>query len=147
MFGEITWAFLRLFGGRSERQADRWIVSAVEYPPADAVSQPLIVQDQIANRIRQLVALPAALAPAGTLALAFRRRRAGGLDRVGSGAELVRGDVRHHRRLTGSKCGMTRRSAQIPGRRHRMAARRAGLGHRDLAAYPCPCLLNGMTRP
>jgi hypothetical protein len=45
-------------------------VSAVEYRPADVVSQPLIVQDKIANRIRQLVALPATLEPAGTLARA-----------------------------------------------------------------------------
>ena len=50
--------------------------SAVEYRPADVVSQPLIVQDEIAYRIRKLVALPAALEPAGTLALAFRRGRA-----------------------------------------------------------------------
>src|SRR6476620_9416110 len=109
---------------------------AVEYRPADVVSQPLIVQDKIANRIRQLLALPAALEPATTLALPFTRSRARGLDRVGCRAELVRGDVRDHRRLTGSIRGMARRSAQIPGRRHRMAACRAGIGHGDLAAHP-----------
>jgi hypothetical protein len=50
--------------------------SAVEYRPADVVSQPLIIQDKIANRIWQLVALPAALEPAGTLALSFWCSRA-----------------------------------------------------------------------
>ena len=124
----------------------RWILAAVEHRPADVVAQPLIVQDQLADRLRQLVALPAALAPAGPLALAFRRRRARRLDRVGGGSELVRGDVGDRRRLPGSIRGMARRAAQIPGRRHRMARRRAGLDHRDLAAHPGPRLLNSVTR-
>ena len=96
--------------------------SAVEHRPADVVSQPLIVQDQFANRIRELFALPTALEPAGALTLASGSRRTRGLDRVGRSTELVCGDMRHHRRLAGSICGMARRSAQIPGRRHRMAA-------------------------
>src|SRR5262249_48076667 len=107
---------------------------------------PLIVQDKSANRIRQLVALPAALEPTGTLALAFRCSRPRGLDRVGCGAKLMRGDVRDHSGLTGSIRGMARRSAQIPARPHRMTARRASLSHRDLAARPCPGLLNRVTR-
>ena len=69
-----------------------------------------------------------------------------GLDRVGGGAELVRGNVRDRRGLTGSIRGMARCSAQIPGRRHRMASRRSSLRHRDLAARPCAGLLNGVTR-
>ena len=81
------------------------------------------------------------------LALAFRRGRARGLDRVGCSAELVRGDVRDRRGLTGSIRGMARRSAQIPGSRYGMAGRRAGLGHPDLAPCPCSSLLNGVTRP
>lgn len=84
--------------------------SAVEYRPADVVSQSLIVQDKVANRIRQLVALPVAFEPTGTPALAFRRSRARGLDRVSCGAELVRGDVRNYCRLTGSIGCKTRRS-------------------------------------
>src|SRR5438552_13668175 len=117
---------IRARGVGSKRLLGSWAVlahasrpSAVEYRPADVVSQPLIVQDKSANRIRQLVALPAALEPAPTLVLAFRRSRAHGLDRVGCGAELVRGDVRDRRRLTGSIRGVALRSAQIPGRRHR----------------------------
>lgn len=122
-----------------------WLTS--KYRPAHVIASSLIIKHQFANFIGELFALPAALEPAGTLALAFRRSRAHGLDRVSCGAELVRGDVRDRRRLTGSIRGMARRSAQIPGRRHRMAGRRAGLGHRDLAARPCPSLLNGVTRP
>ena len=121
--------------------------SAVEYRPADVVSQALIVQDQNANRIRQLVALPAALEPAGMLALALRRSRARGLDRVCRGAELVRGDVRDRRRLTGGKCGVAGCSSQVPGGCHRVTGGSAGLGHGDLAANPCPNLLNRVSRP
>jgi len=122
-------------------------LSAVEHRPADVVSQPLIIQDQIADRVRELFALPSALEPAGALTLAFRSGSTRRLDRVGRRSELVRGDVRHRRGLTGSIRGMARRSAQIPGRRHRMAGRRARLGHRNVAARPCPSLLNCVTRP
>jgi hypothetical protein len=39
-----------------------WVArSAIEYEPADFVSQPLIVQNKIANRIRQLLTLPLTL--------------------------------------------------------------------------------------
>ena len=36
-------------------------LSAIEYEPANFVAQPLIVQNKIANRLRELVALPTAL--------------------------------------------------------------------------------------
>ncbi len=76
-------------------------LSTVEHRPADLVSQPLILQDEFANRIRKVFALPTALQPAGALNLASGGRRKRGLDRVGRGTELVGGDVRHHRRLAG----------------------------------------------
>src|SRR5690349_24316427 len=41
---------------------------------------------------------------------------------------------------------MACRSSQIPGRPHRVAARRASLGHPDLAACPSAGLLNGVPR-
>ncbi len=41
--------------------------SAVEDRPADVVSQPVIVNDEVADRIGELFALPAALEPAGAL--------------------------------------------------------------------------------
>ena len=77
--------------------------SAVEHPPTELVSHPLVVQDELANRRRQLVALPRALQPAGLLTGASGGCRTHGLDRVGGGSELVRGDVRHHGRLAGSE--------------------------------------------
>ncbi len=46
----------------------RYRASAVKHRPADGVSQPLILQDEFANRIRELFALPTALEPAGNLA-------------------------------------------------------------------------------
>ena len=81
-------------------------LSAVEHRPADVVSQPLIIQDQLADRVRELFALPSALEPPGALTLAFRSGCTRRLDRVGRCSELVRGDVRHRRGLAGGICGM-----------------------------------------
>jgi hypothetical protein len=86
----------------------------------------LIVQNQLAYRIRELLALPTALEFSGALGLACGGRRTRSLDRVGRGTELVCGDMCHRRGLAGSECGVTSCSAQHPGRSHRMAARRAG---------------------
>src|SRR5215472_11790971 len=94
----------------------------------------------------KLFALPLALLTAGLLAFIFSGCSLRGLDRVGCGTELVRGDMRDHRGLTGSIRGMACRSSQISGSPHRMAARRASLGHLDLAACPCAGLLNCVTR-
>jgi hypothetical protein len=121
--------------------------STVEHRPADLVAQPLIVQNQLAYRIRELLALPTALESSGALGLACGGRRTRSLDRVGRGTELVCGDMCHRRGLAGSECCVTSCSAQHPGRSHRMAARRAGLGHRDLASRPCPDLLDRLARP
>ena len=83
---------------RDDRRAQR---GSVEDRPADLVSQPLIIQDEFANHIRELFALPTALEPADALTLPPGSRRTRGLDRVGRSTKLVRGDMRHHRRLTG----------------------------------------------
>src|SRR5207302_823841 len=121
--------------------------STVEYRPTDLVSQPLIVQDEFANRIRKLFALPTALEPSGVLTLGSGGRRARGLDRVGRSTELVCGDMRHHRRLAGSIRGVASGSAQLSCRSHGMATRRAGLRHPGLASRPCPNLLDRQTGP
>jgi hypothetical protein len=84
--------------------------SAVEYRPANFVSQLLIIQNKIANRIRQLVALPATLESANTIALAFRPSGTRGLDRVSSGTEIVRSDVCYYCRLTSSIRSVARRA-------------------------------------
>src|SRR5437660_6126957 len=119
---------IRARGVGSKRLLGSWAVlahasrpSAVEYRPADVVSQPLIVQDKIANRIRQLVALPVALEPASALALAERSSRACGLDRIGCGSELMGGDMCDDRRLTSSIRGMPCCPTQVSGRAHCMA--------------------------
>lgn len=119
--------------------------SAVEHRPADVVSQPLIVKDEFANGIRELFALPPTL-KAGPL-LAPRGSRTRRLDRVGGRTELVGGDVRHHCRLAGCICGMSSGSAQLSCRSHGMATRRTGLRHPDLAARPCPDLLDRLAGP
>jgi hypothetical protein len=121
--------------------------SRVEDRPADLVSQPLILQDEFANHIRQLFALPTALEPAGALTLPSGGRRTHGLDRVGRSTKLVCGDMRHHCRLAGSICGVPSGSAQLSCRSHGMATRRSGLRHPDLAARPCPNLLDRLAGP
>src|SRR5258708_6921800 len=110
-----------------------YALSAVEHRPADVVPQPLIVEHELANRLRELVALPPALESPCAFGLSFRRGSACGFDRICGRTELVRGNVCDDRRLAGSVRGMAWCPAQVPGRSHGMAARRAGPGHRDLA--------------
>ena len=122
-------------------------LSAVEHHPADAISQPLIVQDELADRPRQLLTLPSALQPASTFALSFRRSGSHGFDRVGCRTEFVSGDVRHRRRLTGCVCGLASGPAHLSGGRVGRESRRAGLRHRDFAAHPRPSLLDRLAGP
>src|SRR6266516_2427934 len=121
--------------------------SAVEDRPADLVSQPLIIQDEFANHLRELFALPTALEPAGALTLASRGRGAHGPDRVRRSTKVVCGDMRHHSCLAGSIGGVPSGSAQVSCRSHGMAAGRSGLRHPDLAACPCPNLLDRLAGP
>src|ERR1700682_50377 len=121
-------------------------LSALEDRPADVVPQPLVVEYELANRFRELVALPPALQAPCALALSFRRGGTCGLDRVGGRTELMRSDVCDDRRLAGSVRGMACRPTQVSGRGHCMAARRASLGHRDLAMHPGAGLLSRLTR-
>src|SRR2546430_3222030 len=55
---------------------------AVEHRPAEVVPQPLVVEYELANRLRELVALPPALESPRALALSFRRGSTCGLDRI-----------------------------------------------------------------
>ncbi len=120
---------------------------AVEHRPADVVSQSLIIQDQVADRFRQLLALPLAFPATGGLALPLWRGCPHGLDGIGRRAELVGGDVCDHRRLPGSVRGMACYPAQVPGRGHGMAACCARLSHRNLTARPSASQFDGATRP
>jgi hypothetical protein len=122
-------------------------LSTFEHRPADLVAQALVVQDEFANRIRELFALPTALEPTSAVGLACGSRRTRSFDRVGRSTELVRGDMRYHRGLAGGECRVTGRSAQHSCRSHCMAARSAGLGHRDLASRPCPNLFDRLAGP
>lgn len=122
-------------------------LSAIEHRPADLVSQPLIIQDKFANCTRELSTLPTALESAGARALAAGSGRPRGFDRVGCSTELVGGDVRDRRRLTGSKGGVASGSTERSGRSHGMATRRAGLRHLNFTPRPGLNLLNRLTGP
>src|SRR5204863_2539621 len=104
--------------------------------PADVVSQALVVEHELADRVRELVTLPSAFESTGDIALAFRRGSTCGLDGIGGRTEFVRGDVGDRPRLAGSVRGMAWRTAQVSGRAHGMAARRASPHHRDLTTHP-----------
>src|SRR5438128_6481827 len=87
----------------SSRGFRQWkAFSAVEHRPSDVVAQPLVVEYELANRPRELVALPPALESPCALAVSFRRGSMCGFDRIGGRTELVRGDVRDRRGLGGS---------------------------------------------
>src|SRR5437588_4903924 len=115
-------------------------LSAVERRPADVVSQPLIIQDQVTDRVREPFTLPSALEPPGVLTLASRSGCPRRLDGVGRRSELVRGDVRHRRGLAGGICGMAGGAAQLSSSRVGHAGSLTRSGHRDLAAHPGPSL-------
>src|SRR6202165_4383780 len=121
-------------------------LSAVEHRPADVVPQPLVVEYELANRLRELVALPPAFESSRALALSFRRRSTCRLDRIGGRTELVRGDVRDGRGLAGSVRGMPCCPTQVSGCGVCMAGRRASLAHGDLAAHPGAGLVDRLTR-
>ena len=93
--------------------------SAVEHRPADLVSQALILQDELANRIGELFALPLTFETAGALTLASGDGRTRGLDRG---------------------------AAQLSCRSLGMASRIARLRHLDLAPYPSSCQLDCLAR-
>lgn len=89
--------------------------STREHGPADAISYPLIVDNELTNRVRKLLALPAAFFLTGLFGLVCRRGCTDGLDGVCGGAELVGCDVRHQGRLCGRVCGESRRTLVRPG--------------------------------
>src|SRR2546426_12754282 len=115
---------MRLLGSLEPRRR-----LAVEHRPADVVPQLLVVEYELADPLRELVALPPALESPCALALSFRRGDTCGLDRVGGRTELVRRDVCDGRGLAGSVRGMPCWPTQVSGRGHCMAGRRASLGH------------------
>jgi hypothetical protein len=59
----------------------------------------------------------------------------------------MRGDVCDDRCLASGVRRVPGRPPQVSGRTHRMAARRAGLRHRDLATRPGASLLDRLARP
>lgn len=120
--------------------------SAVEHRPTDVVAQPLVIKYQLADRPRELIALPLALESSRTLALALRCRRTCGLDRIGGRAELMGGDMGDGPGLPGGVRGMPCCPTQVSGCPHRMAARRASLHHLDFTTHPGPGMLDRLTR-
>jgi hypothetical protein len=128
---------------------------AVEHRPTDVVSQSLIIQDKVADRFRQLLALPLAFPTTGGLSLPLWRGCPHGLDCVGRSAELVGGNMRHRRRLARRVRGVSRpeagtlwaRSAQLSGRSVGEASGRTRLSHRNLTSRPGASQFDGSTRP
>ena len=120
--------------------------SALEDRPADLVPQPLVLEYEVADRLRKLVTLPPALQSPCVVALAFGCGSACGLDRIGGRSELMGGDVRDDRGLAGGVRGMPRCPTQLSGRGLCTTGRLAGLGHLDLAMRPAASMLDRLTR-
>jgi hypothetical protein len=120
--------------------------SAVEREPAQRVAQPLVVEHEFPDLLRELGALPPALQSAGFRAVICPRCRPNRPGRIRSGAQFVRRHVADGRRLAGGVCGMPCCSTQISGRRVGMAGRRASLGPPDLAPRPGPPKLDRAPR-
>ena len=80
----------------------------------------MVVQDELADLVRKLVALPTAFASAGGLGVSFGNGGTRGLDCVRRGAQLVGGNVRYDTGLAGSKGGVPGGSCQLSGRSHGM---------------------------
>jgi hypothetical protein len=121
--------------------------STIEYKPTDTVAQLLIIKHEITDFARKLCALPFALKATSFFSLTVKYTCAHGLDRVGGGAELVRGDVRNSRGLPGCMRCMACRSVQIPGRRVCRTSRRAGLRHSNFTSGPSARQFDSSTRP
>jgi hypothetical protein len=120
--------------------------SAVEHRPADVVPQPLVLEHELANRLRKLVALPPALRSPRAFRLTFRCAGTRGLDRIGRGTELVRGDVRDDCGLAGGVRGMPSGAAQVSGSGLGISGRLARLHHLHFAAHPRASMLDRRTR-
>ena len=106
-------------------------------------ARPLAAGDELANRLRELVALPRALQAPRAVARFFRRGSRCGLEPAGGRIEFVRGG----RGLAGRAHGVPCCPAQVPGRGVGLAARRASRGHRDLATGPGAGLPDRVPRP
>jgi len=78
--------------------------------------QPLVAEDELANRLRELVALPQALEAPRAVAHSFRRGSMCGLEPIGGRTEFVRGDVCDGRGLAGRAPGVPCCPAQVSGR-------------------------------
>ncbi len=121
-------------------------LSAVEHEPADVVPQPLVVEDELANRRREMIALPTTFTAGRVIALSLRCGGPCGLDRVRGRAEIVRSDMCDVGGLGSGISGMSGCPAQISGCGVCMAGGRAGLRHRDLTAHPGASLRYRVTR-
>jgi hypothetical protein len=103
----------------------------------------LIIEHKLANRVWELIALPLAFESASVLA----RGRTDSLDRIRGRTQFMRSNVGNQRRLSGRIRSIPFCPTQVSGRGVSMTARRASLGHRNLATHPGVGLFNGMTRP
>nr|WP_205305119.1 hypothetical protein [Nocardioides sp. 616] len=94
----------------------------------------MVVKDELADRQSELIALPVPFDPAGRWIIGSRT--ASGLDRVGSGTQVVLGDVPNTGCLPSRVGGEAGRAGQEPGGAHRVAPDCACLHHRYVATRP-----------
>ena len=120
--------------------------SWLEHVPAQAVPQPLIVEDQVADPHGQSIALPCAFPPTGLDLVDTGACRLHRPDPVGRGTQLVSCHVRRRCRLRRGLGRVPGRATEVPRCRVGVARGRSRLGHRDLSPRPGTHELERVTR-
>ena len=105
----------------------------------------LIVDDEVVNRKRQLLALPAALTESGRVGFIRGCRRASRSNCVCGGPEVVSSDVRHDCGLSRGKRREPRCTGDLTRRSIRCARDHFRLTHSHLAADPGACRIDRLT--
>jgi hypothetical protein len=114
--------------------------------PAFFVAEPLILEDEVADLVGKLRALPLALCTLGFAAIVRSRRCTGGPDGIRRCAELMVCHMGHRCRVTGRASRFLGGTGRISGRAMGADCCGASLSHGDLATRPGTCLLDRSTR-
>ena len=120
---------------------------AVKHIPAQRIAQPLVIQYQVADGVRQLCSLPMALLPARFLLLVFQRCFADGPDRIGRRTEFVRGHMGNGYSLPSRQRCHPRDTGHVASCRIRNERSVVGLLHRYFTAGPGAGQFDRSTRP
>ncbi len=110
------------------------------------IAQPLVIEHELSDFVRELFTLPLALPAASLDTFILWSRRACSPDRVGRGPQFVGGHMGHRRSLSGGVGRFSCRALQFSGRAHGVSGRGSSFSHRDFTSCPGVNHLNCLTR-